>query len=86
MASQDSIHLWMYDYSTGLYSVQNNDATLSINATTTITLPSNHLINVLAVDPTICGGLNDPSNSNCVPWQQIFFGSSSGVSASVTVQ
>lgn len=70
-------------------STRNRDdgSSLDFNATSTIRL-CNHLVNILAVDPnaSLCGGHDDPCDSNCVAWQRTYFGSSSGSSFPDTMQ
>jgi hypothetical protein len=81
LASGLGVFLWLYDYSTCQPEVEDGGSSLDFNAASTILLP-NHLVNILAADPNapLYGGNNDPSDSNRVPWQGTYFGSSSGSS------
>jgi PASTA domain-containing protein len=78
LPDDQSVYVWLYDGSTGAWSQQNNDNLLAPGYSVTINFSTQATYTVYAVNPAWCSGDNDPSNPNCVPWQNAFTGNPQG--------
>jgi hypothetical protein len=78
LPDNQSVYVWLYDGSTGAWSLQNNDNLLAPGYSVTITFNTQTNYIVEDVNPAWCGGDNDPSNTNCAPWQNEFTGNPQG--------
>jgi hypothetical protein len=78
LADGDSVYVWLYNGSTGQWSEQNGGNILAFGNTVTFSLQSGQGYVVEAIDPTWCGGSNDPTNADCVRWSQSFVGDANG--------
>jgi hypothetical protein len=76
--TQRSVAVWSFDTATGQYTQQNGSSELAESAQTEMTLDSGHVYLVYALDPSQCGGQNDPNDSQCWIWEGGFVGSSAG--------
>jgi hypothetical protein len=76
--TQRSVDVWSFDTATGQYTQQTGSSELAQSAQTQMTLDSGHVYLVYALDPSQCGGQNDPNDSQCWIWEGGFVGSSSG--------
>ena len=78
LASEASVYVWLYNESTAKWGIQNSGAILAFGSNTTFSLQSGSVFVVEAVDPTMCGGANDPTNTDCIAWSQGFVGLTGG--------
>jgi PASTA domain len=78
LPDNQSVYVWLYDGSTGAWSQQNNNNLLAPGYSVTITFNTQTNYIVEDVNPASCGGDNDPTNTNCVPWQNAFTGNPQG--------
>jgi hypothetical protein len=82
LADGHSVYVWLYDGSTGQWAIQNGGSLLASGSTGTFSLQSGRGYVVEAIDPTWCGGNNDPTNTDCIRWSQSFVGDANGQSYS----
>jgi hypothetical protein len=77
----ESVYVWAYDYSTGIWYLQNSGSLLLAGQSVTIRFQAQGSYLVADVDSS-CGNYYDPSYlqsyANCVPWQQSFTGNPQG--------
>jgi hypothetical protein len=78
LENSQSVYVDLYDYSTGSWSTQNNGNLLASGESVTIKLTTQTTYLVVDVDPAWCGGQNDPTNMNCIPWQLTYQGNPQG--------
>jgi hypothetical protein len=79
LSDNASVYVWLYDGATQQWTIQNNGNLLSEGQSTTFALQTGHVYTVEAVDPNWCGQ-NDPQNTDCIRWSQVFQGDSAGPS------
>ncbi len=78
LADQDPVYVWLFDETTAQWSLQNGGNMLASGDSTTFGLQSGSAFVVDAIDPTWCGGANDPTNVDCIRWSQTFVGLAGG--------
>ena len=74
-----SVLVYLYDSSTQNWAIQNGGSPLSNGDSVTIVFSAKQFYKVAAVDLSRC---NDPTNIDCVEWEQVFLGDPSGPSYS----
>jgi len=77
LADQDPVYVWLYNDGTGQWANQNSGNILAFGSSTTFSLGTGTYV-VEAIDPTMCGGANDPTNTDCIALSQSFAGLAGG--------
>jgi hypothetical protein len=63
----------------GKYKSLYSGSPLPIYGSTTTGLPNSQYVEIIAVDPLMCGGSKDSyQDANCIPWRAVFLGDSNG--------
>jgi hypothetical protein len=62
-ADEHSVYIWLFDGSTGQWNLQNGSNALAFQDSTTFNLQTGRGYTVRAIDPSWCGGKNDPENN-----------------------
>jgi hypothetical protein len=68
LESGDSVYVYLFDYSTNQWTIQNGGALLAFqNMSSAITFTTGHFYMLSVVDPQLCMS-PAPDDSTCVPW------------------